>query len=46
MKAEVITCFHNPGVDDDVCIPARRPIKSVYVRLFVALLDKAKELQS
>ena len=38
--------FSYPGVDDDVCIPARRPIKPVYVRLFLALVDKAKELQS
>jgi len=38
--------FSFPGVDDDVCVPAHRPIKPVYVRLFVALVDKAKELQS
>ncbi|CAH1202619.1 hypothetical protein NTGBS_490039 [Candidatus Nitrotoga sp. BS] len=29
-----------------MCVPAHRPIKPVYVRLFVALVDKAKELQS
>ena len=38
--------FSYPGVDDDVCIPARRPIKPVYVRHFLELVDKAKELQS
>lgn len=38
--------FSYPGVDDDVCIPAHRPIKPVYVRLFLVLVDKAKELQS
>lgn len=38
--------FSYPGVDDDVCIPAHRPIKPVYVRLFLTLVDKAKELQS
>jgi hypothetical protein len=36
-------CFRSPA---DVCVPAHRPIKPVYVRQFVALLDKAKELQS
>lgn len=34
------------GVEEDVCVPAHRPIKPVYVRQFVALVDKAKELQS
>ena len=38
--------FSFPGVEDDVCVPAHRPIKPVYVRHFVALVDKAKELQS
>jgi hypothetical protein len=33
-------------VEDDVCVPAHRPIKPVYVRHFVALVDKVKELQS
>jgi hypothetical protein len=37
--------FSFPGIDEDVCIPAHRPIKPVYVRQFVALIDKAKELQ-
>lgn len=38
--------FSFPGVEDDVCVPAHRPIKPVYVRQLVALVDKAKELQS
>ena len=38
--------FSFPDVEDDVCVPAHRPIKPVYVRQFVALVDKAKELQS
>ena len=38
--------FSYPSVDDDVCIPANRPIKPVYVRQFVTLVTKAKELQS
>ncbi|MBN6743127.1 hypothetical protein JKG47_22135 [Acidithiobacillus sp. MC6.1] len=38
--------FSFPGVDDDVCVPAHRPIKPVYVRQFVALVDKVKELLS
>jgi hypothetical protein len=37
--------FSYPGVDDDVCIPAHRTIKPVYVRLFVGLVDKTKGLQ-
>ena len=38
--------FSFPGVDDDICVPAHRPIKPVYVRHFVALVDKLKEFQS
>ena len=38
--------FSYPGVDEDVCVPAHRPIKPVYVRLFVVLVNKVKELQS
>ncbi|CAK0741092.1 Type II toxin-antitoxin system HicA family toxin [Gammaproteobacteria bacterium] len=37
--------FSFPGVEEDVCVPAHRPIKPVYVRQFVALCDKAKALQ-
>ena len=38
--------FSFPGVEEDICVPAHRPIKPVYVRRFVALVDKVKELQS
>jgi hypothetical protein len=38
--------FSFPDVEEDVCVPAHRPIKPVYVRQFVALIDKAKELQA
>lgn len=38
--------FSYPGVEEDVCVPAHRPIKPVYVRQFVELANKAKELQS
>ena len=38
--------FSYPGVEEDVCVPAHRPIKPVYVRQFVAVVDRAKELQS
>ena len=38
--------FSFPGLDDDICVPAHRPIKPVYVRHFVALVDKLKEFQS
>jgi hypothetical protein len=37
--------FSFPGVEEDVCVPAHRPIKPVYVRQFVALVDKAKEVR-
>lgn len=37
--------FSFPGIDEDVCIPAHRPIKPVYVRRFVLLVEKVKELQ-
>lgn len=29
--------FSFPGVEEDVCVPAHRPIKPVYVRQFLAL---------
>ncbi len=38
--------FSYPGVEEDACVPAHRPIKPVYVRQFVELANKAKELQS
>ncbi|MDP1612166.1 MAG: hypothetical protein Q8M11_14020 [Sulfuritalea sp.] len=42
----VASCGTFHSVEGDVCVPAHRPIKPVYVRQFVALADKAKELQS
>ena len=44
-SAPQVLMFSFLGVEDDVCVPVHRPIKPVYVRNFVALVDKAKELQ-
>lgn len=33
-------------VEEDICVPAHRPIKPIYVRRFVMLIDKVKELQA
>jgi len=38
--------FSHPEVPDIVSVPAHRPIKPVYVRQFVALVDKIKESQA
>ena len=38
--------FSHEVVTDIVSVPAHRPIKLVYVRQFVALVDKVKELQT
>ena len=38
--------FSHKGVTDILSVPAHRPIKPVYVRQFVALVDKAKESQA
>jgi len=38
--------FSHSVVPDILSVPAKRPIKPVYVRRFVALVDKVKELQS
>lgn len=38
--------FSHSRVPDIVSVPAHRPIKPVYVRQFVALLDKVKESQA
>lgn len=37
--------FGSPGVEMDVTVPARRPIKPVYVRQFLLLVDAVKELK-
>jgi hypothetical protein len=34
------------GVAEKLCVPAHKPIKPVYIRQFVALIDKVKELSS
>ncbi len=31
--------FSAPGVREIVCVPAKRPIKPLYVKQFVALID-------
>jgi hypothetical protein len=36
--------FGFPGVALKVCVPAHRPIKPVYVRQFLLLVDAVKEL--
>lgn len=36
--------FSFPGIEQDLSVPAHRPIKPVYIRQFVALVDKVKEL--
>lgn len=37
--------FSHPDMVEIVSVPAHRPIKPVYVRQFVALIDKVKELK-
>ena len=37
--------FSHPALFEALSVPAHRPIKPVYVRRFVALVDQAKELQ-
>jgi hypothetical protein len=32
-----------PGIVESLCVPAHRPIKPVYVRRFIAMLDAIKE---
>ncbi|MBI5919315.1 MAG: type II toxin-antitoxin system HicA family toxin [Nitrosomonadales bacterium] len=35
--------FSFPGAESDVTVPAHRPIKPVYIRQFLLLVDSAKE---
>jgi hypothetical protein len=35
--------FSHPSIPEAVCVPAHRPIKPVYVRHFVALIDQLDE---
>jgi hypothetical protein len=37
--------FGASGVREIVSIPAKRPIKPVYIRRFVALIDAAREVK-
>ncbi len=34
------------GIAEKVCVPAHKPIKPAYIRQFVALIDKVKELSA
>lgn len=36
--------FSYPGVEEDVTVPYRRPIKPFYIRKFLALVDAVKEV--
>lgn len=38
--------FSHEAATDVVSVPAHRPIKPVYVRQFVALIDRVKESQA
>ena len=35
--------FSHPTATDHLCVPAYRPIKAIYVRLFVVLIDQIGE---
>lgn len=35
--------FGFPGIKDSVSVPAHRPIKPIYIKQFVELVDKIKE---
>lgn len=37
--------FSAPGVREIVSVPSKRPIKPIYVKKFLALLDAAREVQ-
>ena len=37
--------FTAPGVREIVCVPARRPIKPVYIKQFITLVDAVREVQ-
>lgn len=37
--------FSYPGIEDDVSVPAHRPVKPIYIRQFLLLVDGVKELQ-
>jgi hypothetical protein len=35
--------FSAAGVDESLCIPAHRPVKPVYVKRFITMIDSIKE---
>jgi len=35
--------FSHPAVKDSLSVPARRPIKAIYIKRFVALIDQIQE---
>ena len=37
--------FSYPGIEDDVSVPAHQPVKPIYIRQFLLLVDGVKELQ-
>lgn len=37
--------FTMPGVKETVSVPAHRPIKQIYIKQFLALVQKAKEMK-
>lgn len=37
--------FSHPGVDFDLSVPVHRPIKPVYIRQFVALIERVRRLE-
>ncbi|MFZ2949597.1 MAG: hypothetical protein WA003_08945 [Desulfuromonadaceae bacterium] len=38
--------FSATGVKDSLCVPAHRPVKPVYVKRFIAMIDSIKERTS
>ena len=38
--------FRAPGVREIVSVPAKRPIKPVYIKQFVALIDAVGEIRT
>lgn len=38
--------FSYPGMELALCVPSRRPIKPVYIKQFVALVDQVRRSHS
>jgi hypothetical protein len=38
--------FSYPAIEKDICIPAHRPIKPIYIKMFMELVDKVQGLSS